>query len=225
MKRAKDKTPQQRIKTRKMATIAMLCAAALILVALVRIPIVLFLKYDPKDIVIVLGGFIYGPMTSALISLIVSFIEMVTISSDGILGFIMNVIAGVSFSCPAAFIYKRKRTRAGALLGLLTGVITVSAVMLLWNYIITPIFLNQPRETVVPLLTTAILPFNLLKGSINAGLTLLLYKPIVTGLRRARLIPPSDNSQPQKSRLGIILIALIIIITSVLIILSMNSII
>ena len=89
-----------------MATIAMLCAAALILVALVRIPIVLFLKYDPKDIVIVLGGFIYGPMTSALISLIVSFIEMVTISSDGILGFIMNVIAGVSFSCPAAFIYK-----------------------------------------------------------------------------------------------------------------------
>ena len=149
MKRAKDKTPQQRIKTRKMATIAMLCAAALILVALVRIPIVLFLKYDPKDIVIVLGGFIYGPMTSALISLIVSFIENGDDQLGWYLGFHYECHRRSIFFLPCRIYYKKHP--CGTCPGLLTGVITVSAVMLLWNYIITPIFLNQPRETVVPL--------------------------------------------------------------------------
>lgn len=38
------------------------------------------------------------------------------------------------------------------------------------------------------LLLTAFLPFNLLKGGLNAGITFLLYKPIVTTLRRLHLV-------------------------------------
>ena len=56
-------------KTQKITTIAMLCAIAYIVTAVGRIPVVLFLKYDPSDVIVTLGGLIWGPMTSLLLSL------------------------------------------------------------------------------------------------------------------------------------------------------------
>ncbi len=49
-------------KTRKLTTIGMLCALAYVAVVVGRIPLVLFLKYDPKDVVIVIGGLLFGPL-------------------------------------------------------------------------------------------------------------------------------------------------------------------
>ena len=66
----------------------MLCALAFLATAIGRIPLVLFLKYDPKDVVIAIGGLIFGPFTSFVIALIVSFIQMLTISESGLLGFL-----------------------------------------------------------------------------------------------------------------------------------------
>ena len=80
-------------KTKKITTTAMLCAAAYVVVVVGRVPVVLFLKYDPKDIIITLGGLIWGPLTSFTVSVIVSLIEMVTISENGILGCIMNIVS------------------------------------------------------------------------------------------------------------------------------------
>ena len=51
-------------KTKKLTTIGMLCALAYAAVVVGRIPLVLFLKYDPKDVIIVIGGLIFGPLTS-----------------------------------------------------------------------------------------------------------------------------------------------------------------
>lgn len=45
-------------KTKKITTTAMLCAMAYIMAMIGRVPVVLFLKYDPKDIIITLGGLI-----------------------------------------------------------------------------------------------------------------------------------------------------------------------
>ena len=56
-------------KTKKITTTAMLCAIAYAVVVVGRIPVVLFLKYDPKDIIITLGGLIWGPMTSVVMEL------------------------------------------------------------------------------------------------------------------------------------------------------------
>ena len=39
-------------RTRKITTLGMLCAIAYVVMLVARIPIVLFLKYDPKDVVI-----------------------------------------------------------------------------------------------------------------------------------------------------------------------------
>ena len=57
-------------RTKKLTTLAMLCALAYVAVAVFRIPVVLFLKYDPKDVIIAIGGFIYGPLPAFVISLV-----------------------------------------------------------------------------------------------------------------------------------------------------------
>lgn len=180
-------------KTKKLTATGMFCALAYLAVATMRIPLILFLKYEPKDVVITIGGLIFGPLTSFWISLIVSFVQMLTISENGILGFLMNVISSCSFACTAAFIYKKKRTRPGAVAGLLSGWACMVAVMLLWNYLITPLYMGTTREDVAKLLLPAFLPFNLIKGGLNAAVTMFLYKPVVTALRRARMVPESRN--------------------------------
>lgn len=124
-------------KTKRMTAMAMLVAMAYIMAMIGRVPVVLFLKYDPKDIIITLGGLMYGPLTACIISVVVSLIQMVTTSSTGIWGCIMNIISTCAFSCVAAFIYKKKRTLSGAVIGLLAGIISMASVMLVWNYLIT----------------------------------------------------------------------------------------
>ena len=211
-------------KTKKITTTAMLCAVAYVVVVIGRIPVVLFLKYDPKDIIITLGGLIWGPMTSFIVSVIVSLIEMVTISENGVLGCIMNIISTCSFACTASVIYKKKRTLSGAVIGLVTGSLMMVLVMLLWNYLITPIYMGYPREAVAKLLVPAFLPFNLLKAGLNAGFTFLLYKPVTTALRKAGYISDSQNIQNRKP-IGLWLFSGVIVITCILLILSFNGII
>jgi len=195
-----------------------------VVVAVGRIPVVLFLKYDPKDIIITLGGLIWGPLTSFTVSVIVSLIEMVTISENGILGCIMNIVSSCSFACTAAAIYKKKRTLKGAVTGLLAGSVAMVLVMLLWNYLIAPIYMGYPREVVARLLLPAFLPFNLLKSGLNAGFTFLLYKPVTTALRKAGYISGPQNVHGRKP-VGLWLLSGVIVITCILLILSLNGII
>lgn len=211
-------------KTKKITTTAMLCAIAYVMVVVGRIPVVLFLKYDPKDIIITLGGLIWGPMTSLIVSVIVSLIEMVTISENGPIGLVMNIVSSCSFACTASVIYKKKRTLSGAVIGLVAGSLTMVVVMLLWNYLITPIYMGYPREAVAELLIPAFLPFNLLKAGLNAGFTFLLYKPITMALRKAGYISDSQNMQSRKP-IGLWLLAGVIVLTCILLILSFRGII
>ncbi len=182
-------------KTKRLTTIGMLCALAYGAAAVGRVPLVLFLKYDPKDSVIAIGGWLYGPAASWFIALAVSFAEMCTISETGILGMIMNIVSSCSFACTAAFVYQKRRTPAGAAMGVLCGWLCMVPVMLLWNYWIAPIYMGYPREAVAALLLPAFLPFNLIKGGLNAAITLVLYKPVVTALKRARLIETERTGQ------------------------------
>lgn len=207
---------------KKLTTSAMLCATAYITVVTCRIPVVLFLKYDPKDIIITLGGLIWGPQISCLVSIIVSLLEMITVSETGILGCIMNIISTCSFACTAAFIYKKHHTLTGAVIGLFAGSLTMIAVMLLWNYLITPIYMGYPREAVAKLLLPAFLPFNCLKAGLNSCFTFLLYKPITTALRKSGYLTTPLKTQTKKN-LGLILLSMAVIVTCMLLLLSMNK--
>ena len=98
-------------KTQYITTVGMLCAVAYIFTLIGHfVPIYFndFLKYDPKDAIIVIAGFAIGPMASLIISVIVAFLELITISSTGFIGFAMNIIASASFACIAALVYKFK---------------------------------------------------------------------------------------------------------------------
>lgn len=211
-------------KMKKMATGAMLCAIAYVVMVIGRVPVVLFLKYDPKDVIITLGGLIWGPLTACVVSVIVSIIEMFSISETGIIGCVMNIISTCSFACTASVIYRKKRTLLGAIAGLAVGSMAMVIVMLLWNYLITPLYMGYTREAVAQLLLPAFLPFNLLKAGLNAGLTFLLYKPVISALRKSGYISGSSN-ETRKKPIGLILLAGTIVITCVLFILSMNEII
>lgn len=193
-------------KVKDLVVLAMLSAVAYLMVSLIRVPVVLFLSYEPKDVIITIGGFLLGPLASFAISLIVSILEMVTFSQTGPIGALMNLLSSCSFACTAAFIYKKRRTLSGAVLSLLCGSLVMVAAMLLWNYLITPLYMGVSRDQVVGLLLPAFLPFNALKAGLNTAFTLCLYKPLVTALRKTGLIS-SRPQAPGNSRLGLYLFA------------------
>lgn len=202
---------------KKITIIGMLCAIAYVVMVFGRIPVVLFLKYDPKDVIITIGGFLLGPLSVFIISVIVSFIEMLSVSETGLIGCLMNVLSTCSFACTASIIYKRIHNIKGAIIGLFCGLSLMVIVMLLWNYYVTPLYMGYPREAVAKLLIPAFLPFNLLKGGLNMTITFFLYKPLVTTLRKAGFITNSDNSESYNgNKIGFILVGILIFITCVL---------
>ncbi|MCM1388012.1 MAG: hypothetical protein NC231_11830, partial [Bacillus sp. (in: Bacteria)] len=79
------------------------------------------------------------------------------------------------------------------------------------------------REAIVELLIPAFLPFNLIKGGLNAAITMLLYKPVVTALRRSNLVESKQDSNKMRISIGVLLVDLLMIITCVLLILAFND--
>ena len=190
---------------RTITSLAMLAAIAYVVMLLSKmLPQVSgFLQMDLKDTVICIGAFLFGPLSAAVISIVVAVVEMFTVSDTGPIGCIMNVLATCAFCCTAAFVYKKFHTRKGAVIGLALGTVCLTVVMLLWNYLITPIYMEMDREEiVVPMLIPVFLPFNLVKGGLNMALILLLYKPVVTALRKARLVPESHAPVQGRGKLG-----------------------
>ena len=214
-------------KTHRLTLMAMFAAMAYIIMTVGRLPIssVEFLKYDPKDVILVMSGFILGPMPGLLITLAVAFLEMITVSSTGPIGFIMNFLSSAAFLWPATAIYKRRHTLRGAAVGLVLGVLCMTALMLMWNYFITPYYMGYPREAVAAMLAPVFLPFNLVKGAINAALTMLVYKPVSRALKKSGLVELSAGTPAQKkSALGASLIALLVLISGIFAVLIMRGI-
>ena len=210
-------------RTKQITLIAMFSAMAYVVVALLRFPVVLFLNYEPKDIIITLSGLTMNPVVPVIVSAIVSLLEMITISNTGPIGCLMNFLSSCAFACTAAIIYHKKKSIYSAVLGLICGCAVMVGVMLLWNYAITPLYMETPREVVASMLVPVFLPFNLLKGVLNAALTFLLYKPVVTALRKTTLLPKAKNTH--RFNPFFIGAAILVIMSCVLFILALKGII
>lgn len=187
-------------KIERLTAVAMFCALAYVCTLVIHFP-VQFLTLDVKDSLIVLCSLLFGPMAGAVIALIVPLLEFVTISSTGVYGLIMNVLSSLTFSLVAGVIYRYKRTITGAVIGLVSAVFSVTAVMLLANLLITPYFMGAPREAVVALIVPLLLPFNLVKAVLNAAIVLLLYKPLSRILKRIGFLKSSGN-RPETGKRG-----------------------
>lgn len=210
--------------TKKITTVGMLCAMAVIINLLIHFPIipsVSFLKYDPKDIIIVIGGFIFGPLISLIMSAITSVLEIVY-RGGTILDVLMNMISTCTFAMVAAYFYKKMHTKMGAIIGLSLGVAACTVSMIIWNYVIDPIYFQMPRSAVVTMLP-AIALFNIIKCGLNMAVTLFLYKPIVTILRNTNLVEKHDETS-SVSR-DMLVLASFILVTAVVLILSFQQII
>ena len=214
-----------RSQTRYLVNLALLSAMAFVLMVVGRVPVVSFLKYDPKDVIIVIGGLIYGPLAAFLVSVVVSFVEMVTVSDTAWIGFVMNVLSTCAYACTAAYIYKKSQKLQWAVIGLATGGVLTVVVMLLWNYLLTPIYMGVPRAIVAGMLVPVFLPFNVLKVGLNSALTMLIYKPVVNALRRANLIPPSSAEASPEARkpIGVVIISACVLATCILYILVLQG--
>lgn len=166
--------------TKRLTTLAMLTAISVVLVYAIRFPAFLpFLEYDPADIPIFIGTFAFGPMAGLMLTVTVSVIQGLTVSAKGeVIGIIMHIFATGSFVLVAGNVYKKNHSKKGAIISLTLGSITMVLAMIVWNIIITPIYLGAPREEVIKLLVPAIIPFNIMKAGINSVVTLLLYKSV-----------------------------------------------
>lgn len=211
---------------RRLAVMGMITALAYAAVLFIRIPVVLFLSYEPKDVLLTIGAFLFGPLAGAITASVVALLELVTISSTGIIGFLMNILSSCLFVCTASAIYHRKKTLKNAVLGLICGALAATVGMLLWNYLITPLYMaNTTREQIAEMLIPVFLPFNLLKTSLNATLTLLLYKHISTALQAAHLLPKTSTAVGVKKRLPVTAVALLVLATLILLLLAYKGII
>ncbi|HHX13328.1 MAG TPA: ECF transporter S component [Clostridiales bacterium] len=172
-------------KTNRLAKMALMAAiAAALLFIQIPFPPAPFLKYDPADIPILISGFAFGPLAGVAITFVVSFIQAFFMGGDGIYGFTMHMLATSSFVIVAGLIYKHNKTRKTAVIALLVGSLLMTAVMVAANLIVTPLYMGVPREVVMGMLLTVIIPFNLLKAVINSVVTFLIYKPLSRFLHR-----------------------------------------
>lgn len=215
------------MKTRRLVVLAMLCAVAFALAFVSHfLPAIggNFLKYDPKPVIVTVAGFLYGPAAALVCSVVVAVLELFTVSDTGWIGLIMNILTTAGFACTASLIYSRRRRIDGAAWGLGAATVAVTGLMLLWNYLITPLYMHIPREAVAAMLPTVFLPFNLLQGIANAALTLMLYRPLTTALRAAKLLPPSNGTpKSRKTTLQVTLGGAFLLISAIIAVLLWND--
>ena len=188
-------TSQNSTRLRRMCAMALFCALAYACVLVLPPFKFQFLSFDAKDAIIAIGALSFGPISGVVISLIVSFLEMITISNTGFYGFIMNFLSSAAFSAVAALVYRRYRKLGAAVVGLVVGIFSMTAVMMVANLLITPRFMGAPRAEVAAMIPTVLLPFNLTKSTFNAGLALLLYKPITQAMTVTHLLPAGEKAK------------------------------
>ena len=168
--------------TKRIAMYALFVALSMA-VSFVEFPIVPgveWLKYDPSGIVSLVAGFAYGPAAAVIVS-VLGFLPHLFTNPWGTL---MAVLVALALSVPAALIYRRNKTRKGAVIGIIVGAIAALAMAIVGNIIVTPFYAHMTTVQVVALIVPALLPFNALKFTIHGVVTFLIYKPISNLLNR-----------------------------------------
>lgn len=168
--------------TRRIAVYALFVALSMAVsfIEFPLIPGVPWLKYDPSGIVCLVAGFAYGPAAAVLVS-VLGFVPHVFADPWGSL---MAIAVALAMSVPATLVYRRLRTRRGALIGIIAGAVVALAVAIIGNLLVTPIYADMTVEQVAAMIVPALLPFNLAKLAVHGVVTFLIYKPISNLLNR-----------------------------------------
>lgn len=194
----RNKNAENRSKLRTSIQIAMLAAVSVILM-MFEFPIPFlappFIKMDFSEIPVLVGTFAMGPMAGAIIELLKNLLHIATYgTSTAGVGEFSNFLIGCALAVPAGIMYKRKKTRKTALIGMGVGTVFMVAMGCFTNaFIVFPMYskaMGVPLESFIAMGTAihpsvdnmltfiifCMAPFNLIKGIIISFLTLLLYK-------------------------------------------------
>lgn len=152
-----------------------------------------FIKFDFSELPALIAAFSLGPLYGAVVCLIKNLFNLFFSTTFGI-GELSNFLLGVCFVVPSGLIYRKFRTRRGALVGSIVGSVVMAVVSVFTNYyIVYPIYANfMPMETIISMyqlinpsvenLWQALLifnmPFTFIKGMVNVLITFLIYKKI-----------------------------------------------
>ena len=184
-------------KVRVLTGTAMLGAVAAVLMYLeFPIPIMpAFVKLDVSELPALIASFAYGPVSGILVCLIKNLIKLPSTSTAAV-GELFNFVMGALFVGVAGLIYKRNKTRKGAIVGALLGALVMAVVSVPYNYfIVYPAYVvlyHLPLEAIIGMyqainpsvdglltcLITFNFPFTLFKGLLEAALCFLIYKPL-----------------------------------------------
>ena len=194
-------TVQKESKTgvRVLAQIGMLSAVAVVLM-LFEIPLPFapsFYEIDLSEVPVLIGCFVMGPLAGAVIEFIkilLNFVINGTMTAG--VGELANFVIGCAFCVPAGIIYRKVRTRKGAVIGMITGGLTMTVLGCFINaFVLLPTYakaFHMPIDALIAMgtavnpainsMTTfvlfAVVPFNLIKGVIVSLIVFLIYKKI-----------------------------------------------
>lgn len=191
---------------RTMVCVGMLAAISTILM-LFEFPLPFiapgFYELDFSEVPILIGAFALGPVAGALTELVKILLNLVVNGTDtAFVGEFANFVMGCAFCVPAALIYKAKKSRTNAVIGLAAGTVIMTAAAVFVNaLVLLPAYakaFGTPIEAFIEMGTAihpsingiwsfvllAVAPFNLIKGVLVSVITMLLYKhisPILKG--------------------------------------------
>lgn len=154
-----------------------------------------FYGLDISEVPVLVGTFALGPVAGAVMELVKILVKLVLKpTSTGFVGELANFCIGCAFVLPAGIIYKIKKTKKGAVIGMITGTAIMTVVGVILNALVMlPFYSNfMPLDTIIaagaainPAISNvwtfvilAVGPFNIVKGVIVSLITALVYKRV-----------------------------------------------
>ena len=182
---------------RKLTGTAMLGAVAAVLMYMeFPIPIMpSFVKLDVSELPALLAAYANGPVSGIAVCLIKNLIKLPSTSTAAV-GELFNFVMGALFVGVAGLIYKRNKTRKGAIVGALLGALVMAVVSVPYNYfIVYPAYVvmyHLPLDAIIGMyqainpnvngllncLLVFNLPFTFFKGMLDAVICFAIYKPL-----------------------------------------------
>ena len=160
-----------------------------------------FYKLDFSEVPVLLCGFYLGPSATVACEGVKILLKLLLKgTSTAFVGDFANFVVGCSLVLPAAVIYHARKTRKGAIFGMVAGTLTLTVFGSAFNAVyLLPKFsqlFGLPMDTIIAMgstvhagvedVTTFVLlcvaPLNLLKGVVVSLLTMLLYKRVEKAL-------------------------------------------
>lgn len=198
---AEKKNPGQKITaTRKVTLIGMFAALAAVLMY-IEFPLWFappeIYKLDFSEVPVLVCSFILGPVSGVVCEFVKILIKLIIKpTSTAFVGEFANFVVGCAFVVPASVIYRLKKSRKNAVVGMCVGTVFLTIVGSLINALflipVFSVFYGMPLEVILAMGTKLngsvtdiftfaaliVAPFNLLKGILVSVITFFIYKPI-----------------------------------------------